>query len=259
MELGLSGGSALVTGATRGIGRAIALALAGEGARVGICARGADALPGVVEELRAAGAPDAFGTAVDVTADGQLEEWVAEAAGRFGGLDAVVANAGGSSGGYVLASSPEEWRAAYDVNAIAALRLVAAAAPLMAPGGSAVLISSISGHKPGSNLQYGMAKAAMSHAAAQLALDLAEQEIRVNAVSPGSILFDGGGWAGMAGSDPERFERFVQEELPAARLGAPEEVARVVAFLCSPAASWVNGADVAVDGAQGRPGARRSG
>lgn len=232
----------LVTGATRGIGRAIASALAGEGARVGICARSVPA--GTLDALRAAGAPDAFGAAVDVEAPDALEAWVAAAAERFAGLDAVVANAGGVS------------EDAYALNAGSALRLVAAAAPVMRPGSAVVLISSISGRRPGSNLEYGMAKAAVSHAAAQLALDLADRGIRVNAVSPGSILFDGGGWARMAANDPERFGRFVAEELPAGRLGAPEEVARVVAFLCSPAASWVNGADVAVDGAQGRPGAR---
>lgn len=258
MDLGLAGRAVLVTGGTRGIGRAVALACAGEGARVGVCARGADALPGVVEELRAAGAPDACGAPVDVVAgDGALEAWVAAAARRFGGLDAVVANVGGGVGAPGLAGEADDWRATYEVNAVAALRLVKAALPHLAPGSAAVLVGSISGTKPGSNLQYGMAKAALAHAAGQLALDLAGKGIRVNAVSPGSILFEGGGWAAMRDGNPARFERFVAEELPAGRLGTPEEVARVVAFLCSPAASWVNGAGVAVDGAQGRPGARR--
>lgn len=257
MDLGLAGRVVLVTGGTRGIGRAIALMCAQEGARVAICARGAGALPGVVAELLAAGARDALGRTVDVTADAGLEAWVAEAAVRWDGVHAAVANVGGGEGPPALLGTSEDWSATYDLNAVAALRLLKAALPHMAPGSAGVLVGSISGSKPGSNLQYGMAKAALSHAAAQLALDLADRGVRVNAVSPGSILFEGGGWAEMRDGDPARFERFVAEELPAGRLGAPEEVARVVAFLCSPAASWVNGADVAVDGAQGLPGARR--
>lgn len=245
MDLGLRDKAVLVTGGTRGIGRATALALAGEGARVAVCARTVD--DEVLHALRAAGAPDAFAQAVDVVEPGAVEAFVAAAAERFGRLDGVVANVGGSADDAV---------ATYDLNAGAALRLVAAAVPLMPPGGAAVLISSVSGHKPGSRLDYGMAKAAVSHAAAQLALDHAGAGVRVNAVSPGSILFEGGGWAWMRDEQPERFARFVAEELPGGRLGAPEEVARVVAFLCSPAASWVNGADWVVDGAQGRPGAR---
>ncbi len=243
MDLGLGGRAVLVTGATRGIGRAIAHACAGEGARVAVCARSVPA--GTSPALLAAGAPDAWAAPVDVEAAGELEAWVEAAAARFDGLDGIVANVGGVSAG------------TYELNAGSALRLVRAATPHLRPGGAAVLIASISGWKPGSGLEYGMAKAAIVHAAAQLARDLAPRSVRVNAVSPGSILFEGGGWARMRDEQPARFTRFVAEEQPAGRLGTPEEVARVVAFLLAPAASWVNGAHVAVDGAQGLPGARR--
>jgi 3-oxoacyl-[acyl-carrier protein] reductase len=154
---------------------------------------------------------------IDVTAPGELEAWVDEAASALGGLDLLVANAGGAAGGGLLDSTQADWAATWELNAGHFVRLLRAGTPHLraAGGGAAVVISSISGHKPAPRAQYGATKAAEIHLAAPLA-----------------------------------------RELPAGRLGTPEEVADVVCFLLSDRATWVNGAHVAVDGAQGAPGMR---
>ena len=118
-----------------------------------------------------------------------------------------------------------------------------------------VIVSSISGWKPGPKSQYGSAKAAEIFLASALALELAEYNVRVNAIAPGSIFFPGSGWQTFKEEHPEAFAHFEERELPAGRLGAPEEVADVVAFLVSQRAHWINGAMIPVDGAQGRPSA----
>lgn len=245
MDLGLDGRRFLVTGGTRGIGRAIAEGLLAEGAAVAVCARTAAEVPGALVRT------------VDVTDGPALARVVAEVAGELGGLDGVVANAGGAQGGGLLDSSDEDWQATYALNAGHFVALVRAAHPWLAASeaGCALVVSSISGSKPAPRAQYGAAKAAASNAAASLARELAPDRIRVNAVSPGSVLFDGGGWDRMRAEQPERFAAFVERDLPWERLGTPAEVAALACFVLSPRASWVNGTDVAVDGAQGRPSA----
>jgi 3-oxoacyl-[acyl-carrier protein] reductase len=254
MDLGLTGKVGLVTGGSRGIGRAIARRLAAEGCAVAICGRSPDTLEAAVAELRQAGAV-AHAVVADVTAPGEVERFVDEAAGALGGADLLVANVGGSAGGGLLDSTPEDWTRTFDLNLFHAVRAIRAAVPHFERrgGGSIVTIASVSGMKPGPKAQYGAAKAGEIFLAGALAWELAPKRIRVNTVSPGSIMFPGGGWERFRAENPERFAEFERRELPWGRLGTPEEVADVVTFVLSERASWVNGAHIAVDGAQGRP------
>ena len=255
-SMDLSGKIALVTGGSRGIGRAIALRLASEGAQVAICGRQADTLDATLAELRAHGG-QAHGVVADVTSPGEAERFVDESAQTLGGADLLVANVGGSSGQELLASTPEDWVRTFDLNLFHAVRAIRAAVPHMqrAGGGSIVSIASISGWKPGPRAQYGAAKAGEIFLAGALAWELGPLRIRVNTVSPGSIMFPGGGWDRFRAQHGERFAQFEQREFPWGRLGTPQEVADVVVFLLSERANWINGANIAVDGAQGRPGA----
>ncbi len=254
MDLGLDGKVVLVTGGSRGIGRATAIALAEEGCHVAICSRGEEALQSTLEELRTI-SPTSWGQVADVTQVDEVDAYVSGAAQQFGGIDAVVCNVGGSVGGPSLEATDEDWLATLDVNLMHTVRTVRAAVPHMKGNehGRVVVVSSISGWKPGPGAQYGAAKAAEIFLPTSLAWELAEPHIRINTVCPGSIYFPGGGWAKFEQSDPEAFAIFLENELPEKRLGTDREVAEVITFLCSVRSRWINGAMVSVDGAQGRP------
>jgi 3-oxoacyl-[acyl-carrier protein] reductase len=256
MDLQLDGRTALVTGATRGIGRAIAFSLAEAGCSVAICARSAEDVEHTVRDLGSKGVL-ATGTAVDVTARGGVERFVEQSAERLGAVDLLVANVGATVGGTLLDSTSEDWTATFELNVLHAARAIRACVPHMQArgGGAAVFVASISGWKPAPRAQYGASKAAEIYLASALARELGPFQIRVNSVSPGSIIFPGGGWERYQQREPERFAEFEQRDFPAGRLGTPEEVADVVTFLLSPRARWINGTNVCIDGAQGRPSA----
>ncbi len=257
MDLGLAGKAALVTGASRGIGRAIALELGREGCRVALCARGKDALESTAAEARALGITVLAIPADVTTADG-VRHAVESTAAAFGGLDVLVNNVGGSTGASFLETDPEEWQRAIDLNLMPAVRASRLAVPTMrARGGGAIVnIVSIYGREWGGSYvrrpTYIAAKAAEIGMSKALAMELAPLGIRVNAVAPGSIAFPGGGWERRTREDPDGIAAFLKADLPLGRFGRPEEVARVVTFLASDAASLVIGACVNVDGGQSR-------
>lgn len=226
--------------------------LLAEGARVAACARKAEHLDGLRRSLGAG--DELFTRSLDVAEPELLERFVDSAAETFGGLDGVVACAGGARGRGITEATAEDWATTWALNAGHFARLTACATPHLraSGGGSIVVVSSISGWKPGPQAQYGASKAAQLHMVSSLARELGPYGIRVNAVSPGSMLIPGKRWDRMRLEDPVAYERFTAE-FPGRELIRPEEVADVIAFLLSDQARGVTGVNLPVDRGQNAP------
>jgi len=246
MDLQLRGRRALVTGGTKGIGRACVELFAAEGADVAFCARTeADviATAKAVEELGVT----AFGRALDVADGPALKQWVVDAAEAFGGLDAVVANVSALSVG----DEEENWKAEIEVDIMHTVRVVHAALPYLerSDAASITTISSVSGREVDIAAgAYGVAKAAVVHYAQGLAYHLAPKGIRANSVSPGNTYFEGGFWHNAEQNMPDLYNMVLGMN-PTGRMGTAEEVAAAVVFLSSPVAGRISGTNLVVDGA----------
>jgi len=255
MNLGLSGKVAIITGSSRGLGLASAKALALEGCRVVLSGRTEKTLADAARQLSALTSADGVhAVRTDLSQPDGVQVLVEETVARFGAIDVLVNNVGLARGGSLLETTDEAWQEAFDQTLMPAVRASRLAVPHMQRrgGGAIVIIASIFGRESGGRMTYNAVKAAEISLAKSLAQQLAPMNIRVNSVSPGSILFEGGSWWKRQQEQPQAIAEFVARELPFGRFGTAEEVGNVVAFLSSPRAGWISGTSVVVDGCQSR-------
>ncbi|MDP6350815.1 MAG: SDR family NAD(P)-dependent oxidoreductase [Alphaproteobacteria bacterium] len=246
MDLGLEGKKAIVTGGTRGIGRTIAELLADEGCDLGICARGEAAIGPAVAALKAKGV-NATGAVVDVSDADAVMSWVEQAATALDGLDIVIANASG----FGITPDAAGWRQGFEVDIMGTFHTVQAAMPHLerSDAGAILAISSVAALEFfGGARPYNSVKAALINYISNLSIELAPKGIRANTVSPGTIYFDGGVWQQRERDEPEVFKMALARN-PMGRMGGPDEVAKAAVFLASPAAGFISGTNLIVDGA----------
>jgi 3-oxoacyl-[acyl-carrier protein] reductase len=249
MDLGLKGRNGVILGGTRGIGRAIAGTLAGEGAGVAVCARNADQVAATVGELKAQGVK-ATGAPVDITDAAALKTWIANVAKELGSIDMLFSNAGAMAQG----GDPASWEQNFRLDVLGAVNAFEAARPFLEASGeksgdaALVIISSVSAAQADTASSYGPIKAALIHMAKGLARQYAAKKIRVNVVSPGTVYFKGGVWNMNELKNPKRFQDAMARN-PLGRMATPQEIANAAVFLASPASSFTTGSNLIVDGA----------
>ena len=249
MDLQLNGKTAVVTGATRGIGRAIAECFADEGANVAICARNADQVAETVKALEAKGVK-AWGAVVDIADGPALQAFVRKAGETLGGLDILVSNASA----LVQGNAEADWQAMFDIDMLGAVRTWEAARPFLteaaAKSGDAcfIIISSASAVNSDSPSSYGAMKAALIHFAKGVARSSARAHVRCNVVSPGTVFFEGGVWGNVKAGMPGFFARMIAAN-PTGRMATPEEIGAATVFLASPRSAFTTGINMIVDGA----------
>ena len=248
MDFGIAGKVALVTAATKGIGLAIAETLAREGARVAVVARTQ------ADVLRVAESINGLGIAADLWSEEGCERAVSETEATFGPIDILVNNFGARAGSSWSDTGPREFQAAFDGNVGVSVRMTQRVLPGMVERGwgRVVVISSVYGREAGGAPAYNAAKAAENAMVKSLAREVAAKGVTVNAIAPGSILWEGGGWHRRQQADPDGIAEFVSREMPMGRFGTVKEIANVVAFVCSRQASLLTGACINVDGGQSR-------
>ncbi|MDY6845373.1 MAG: SDR family oxidoreductase [Thermodesulfobacteriota bacterium] len=259
MDLGITGKYALITGGSHGIGKGIALALAEEGCNVGICARNPDRIRTIVEQLQTDNGVQALGIPADVTKPEDIVNVMNTIKKQWGTLHILVNNVGGGGrwGNEIVEDNNDDvWLEVFNKNTMAAIRFTMAAIPLMLKQrwGRVITITSIYGKEGGGRPWFNLAKAAQTSLMKTLSMYryLSRNEITFNSVAPGAIMIPDTGWDEYQRKDPLNFSKMIDQEFPLGRLGTPEEVAHIVAFLCSEKASLINGASIVVDGGQSR-------